>query len=313
MPTQPSVLAVCINWNGEDVLAGTLRSLQQSHYPALRIVVVDNASVDDSLAKVPASIPVFRLHENVGYGAAANRVIGPLVSTEAPADGWSQSAAPGNEGEFLWGYSPPDYFLILNNDLVLEPDAIENLLTFATARGPGIFGPKVLSDRDPNRLDAAWGHLTWSHVLCHFRGKNAADKIRWNQSRRVELLLGCSLLIHREVFKSVGLFDERFFMYHEEIDFLYRARQSDVPIYYCPVARVRHRGSHSTRERPLQKIFWVRRNAALFLRKHGPGLGRWSYFFFTLSLSLIYNTILLRSDRTRTILEGVREGMKVPL
>ncbi len=145
------------------------------------------------------------------------------------------------------------------------------MLELAREKGPGVYGPKVLLQDRPDRLDAAWGRITWSHVLSSFRGKGARDRGRFDRVRRVQLLLGCALLVHRRVFQDVGFFDEDYFMYHEEVDFLFRAGRRGYPCYYCPAARVHHRRAHSTRDKPLQRVFWVRRNTVLFLRKHQSG------------------------------------------
>lgn len=102
-------------------------------------------------------------------------------------------------------------------------------------------------------------------------------------------------------------------MYHEEVDFLYRAGCKGYPVYHCPSARAWHRGQHGTRDQPLQKVFWTRRNAVYFLRKHGAGMARWTYFFLTLCASLVYNLTLLRWPRARVICRGVKAGFRLPL
>ena len=294
MSTHRKVLAVCVNWNGQQVLAESLGALRQSHYRSLEIVVVDNASSDTSLALVPPEIRVLALDQNRGYAAALNAAI--RESQNAAEAGGSQSEAP-------------DYFYFLNNDIVVEPEGLCRLVQFAEEKGAGIYGPKILRYEDRSRLDSAWGRLNWSHVLCAYQGKGAPDGPRWNQVKPVELLLGCALLIHREIFEKVGLFDESFFMYHEEVDFLHRAAQMSYPIYYCPFAQALHRGAHSTRQSPLQKTFWIRRNTVLFFKKHEVGTWRWASFWSTLAASLLYNILLFRWRRVRTIFEGVREGL----
>lgn len=292
MSTDRKVLAVCVNWNGQQVLAETLSALSQSHYRSLEIVVVDNASTDGSLALVPPSIRVLALDQNRGYAAALNAAIRE-----------SQKSVG------IGGDEAPEYYYLLNNDIVVDPDALCQLVQFAEERGAGIYGPKILRHEDRSRLDAAWGHLNWSHVLCSYQGKGASDGPRWNHVKPVDLLLGCALLVHRQIFEKVGLFDESFFMYHEEVDFLYRAARMSYPIYYCPFAQALHRGAHSTRQRPQQKTFWIRRNTVLFFKKHEVGTWRWVFFWSTLVASLLYNILLFRWRRVRTILEGVREGL----
>lgn len=288
MPPDERVLAVVVNWNGREVLPQTLEALGSTLHPHLEIVVVDNGSTDGSAAAVPEPVRLVPLQENLGYAGGLNRVLRPAL-----------------EGGDDPGAQPPDHFLLLNNDVLVEPETVTRLLELAREKGPGIYGPKVLLQGRPDRLDAAWGRITWSHVLCSFRGKGARDGPRFGRVRRVQLLLGCALLVHRRVFRDVGLFDERFFMYHEEVDFLFRAGRCGYPAYYCPAARVRHRRAHSTRRQPLRRVEWVRRNTVLFLRKHRAGVWAWGCWGKTLVLSLLYNLLLLRLRRVTAIWRGI--------
>ena len=287
MSTPCKVLAICVNWNGGEVLAETVSSLLDSQYQPLETVVVDNASSDESIRNLPDSVEKAILPSNLGYGGALNAIIRKRLEK-----------------------APADYFLLLNNDVQLRADTILNLVDFARDKGAAVFGPRIVRLDDTGRLEAAWGSVTWSHVLADFRGENARkDLPRWNETRLVELLLGSALLVQHEVFRSIGLFDERFFMYHEEVDFLYRARMHGIPTYFCPTAEVVHHGGYATRGSPLKKTFWVRRNTVYFLRKHNASIWQWGYFWITLLGSLIYNLATLQWARLATIWRGVREGL----
>ena len=293
MPTDERVLAVVVNWNGRDVLPRTLEALGSTPCAKLEIAVVDNGSSDGSHALVPDTVRLVSLKENRGYGAGLNAVVRPALEEKEPD-----------------GKPAPDYFLLLNNDILVEPETIARLLEVAREKGPGVYGPKVLLQGSPDRLDAAWGRITWSHVHASFRGKGARDGRRFDRVRRVQLLMGCALLVHRRVFEETGLFDEAFFMYHEEVDFLFRAGRKGYPTYYCPAARVHHRRAHSTRDNPLQRVFWIRRNTVLFLRKHRAGAWAWGCWGKSLVLSLVWNVLLFRWRRVATIRRGVVAGMK---
>ena len=293
MPTDERVLALVVNWNGREVLPATLEALRSTVHPNIEIVVVDNASIDGSADMVRHPFNLTPLAENLGYGGALNAALRTLIP---PGDDTRSHIA--------------DYFLLLNNDILVEPETVSRLLETAREKGPGIYGPKVLLHGRPGRLDAAWGRITWSHVLSSFAGKGARDGGRYDRVRRVELLLGCALLVHPRVFQDVGLFDEDYFMYHEEVDFLFRAGRRGYPVYYCPEARVHHRRAHSTRDEPLKRVFWVRRNTVLFLRKHKAGAWAWGNWGKTLVLSLGWNIVLLRWQRVATIWRGVVAGMK---
>lgn len=296
MPPHERVLAICVNWNGQEVLADALKSLSWSQGVDLEIMVVDNASTDNSLDLVPPGVEVVLRSKNDGYGAAVNTVIGPhLAETDSNK------------------VTRPDYYLIINNDVVFEADTVRCLVEFARRKGPGIFGPRVVSHERPDHLEMAWGELTWSHVLARFRGKGERTGSHWDRDEPVTLLMGSVLLIHRTVFERIGLFDEDFFMYHEEVDFLYRSRQAGFKAYFCNGCQVRHRGGHSTRKEPWKRIYWIRRNTVLFFRKHKGSVSQWFYFFASLKMSILFNLLTLRWRRVGVILRGVRDGFSWPL
>ena len=190
MSTNATVLAVCVNWNGQEVLSETLASLLKSDYPQLDLLVVDNASTDGSLDQIPSSVKTLRLAENRGYGSALNAAV-RLVSDR-------QSAFQAGS------LAKPDYFLMLNNDMVLETEMVGELVQFAQRKGKGIFGPKILRYQEPNHLEAAWGRVDWSHVLAHYQGQGAPDGPQWSHPQSAQLILGSALLISREVFHEVA-------------------------------------------------------------------------------------------------------------
>jgi GT2 family glycosyltransferase len=286
------VLAICVNWNGGEWLHRTVRSLLASRHRALRLVVVDNASTDGSAENLSPEAEIVQMPHNSGYGGAINRIWQEVISGQRPE---------------------PDYYLLLNNDVVVGEEMVGQLVEFACARPRTICGPKILDLREPERLDMAYGHLAWNHVLASFVGKRALDGPLWNVVQQVSLLQGSVLLLEASVVKEVGLFDERYFMYHEEVDFLFRAAQQGYNAYYCPFAVASHRGAYSTRYTPLKKVFWTRRNTVYFMRKHGAGFARWARFALTLTGSLILNVGILKWSRAATIVKGVYAGFRMPV
>ncbi|HSR53401.1 MAG TPA: glycosyltransferase family 2 protein [Acidobacteriota bacterium] len=286
MEAVPKLTAVCVNYNGAEVLPVLLDCLRACSPPP-RLIVVDSASKDASAEDLGQDVEVVRLEENQGYAAALNAGIRQALSRPPRAD----------------------YFLLLNNDLEFEPSAVAALVECACSREAWVAGPKVVDRQRPWLMDAAWGRLTYSHVLTRFEGKGReADDYR--QTKSVDLLLGCALLVRRETFDRVGLFDPRYFMYHEEVDFLFRCKQAGLERLFCPRARFLHRGAYSTRRSPLRKVYWVRRNALYFMFKHQPGPAAWVRWAVTLAASLLFNLVTLRGRRLSAILRGVRDGFK---
>jgi hypothetical protein len=291
MQTVPKVTAVCINWNGGRSLRETVDSLLASDYPNLDILVVDNASTDNSTEGLPAAAGLLKLQDNTGYGEALNRGISFMEEKNRE--------------------KPARFFLALNNDIRLETDTISGLVSISLKNGPGIYGPSIVRMDDPEILEAAWGILTWSHVLTRLEGENApAASPPWNIFRKNVLLLGSVMLIHRDIFKAGILFDPLFFMYHEEVDFIYRAQQKGFPACYCPSVRARHYIGRGTKRNPLKKIYWTRRNSIYFLRKHGAGPAKWIKCLGTMSFSFLYNLAGFRFSRARAIAGGGLDGMR---
>ena len=290
MSTSPRILAVCVNWNGRAVLPAALASLRAGGVDP-PLIVVDNASTDGSPDWVDLSASrsrLLRLAENRGYGAAVNEAIRrrPTLFPEEP---------------------PPDWFLVFNNDVTFSPSALAGLIPFAESTGPGIYGPKIVRWDRPDLLEAAWGRITWGCALAHWVGVGSPAE-RWIETTRVPLLLGCALLIHRGVFERCGLFDEEYFLYHEEIDLAYRAARAGFPVYFRPDAVVRHRSGHSSGGDTLFRTYWTRRNTIVFLRKHRPGPGKWGRFLGSAAGSVLWNLLHRRFRRTGVILRGYRDG-----
>ncbi len=291
MQTVPKVAAVCVNWNGGDFLGPALESLLASDYPCIEVLVVDNASSDGSASRLPAGVGLLRLEENAGYGEALNRGMEYLEKNSSP---------PG-----------PGFFLALNNDVILEPDTVSSLVAFAAEKGPGIFGPAIVRLDDPARLEAAWGELTWSHVLTRLRGKNApADSSPWNRPAENVILLGSLLLIHRGVFDAGIRFDPNFFMYHEEVDFMHQAARKGFPTFYIPWVRARHHIGMGTRGDPLKKIYWTRRNSIYFLKKEKAGPGKWLRCLASMAGSFLWSAGSLRFGRAGAVAAGALDGLR---
>ncbi len=292
----PAVLAVCINWNGRLVLPAALQGLTSSSYQNLKVVVVDCASEDGSESLVAGDVTLIRMEQNRGYAAAINAA---LLQTE-------QFSSPDTS------LGRPDFFLLLNNDVEVPPELISELVSFASSKGPCVCGPQVVAHSGPGRLEASWGRVDWSHVLARFEDQSRPlESITDQEVRKVELLLGCALFIDSRVLESIGLWDETFFMYHEEIDWLYRCRMTGVPVYYCPFVRIRHHGGTGTKDAPLKKTYWLRRNTVLFLRKHGAGPVQWSFWAATLAGSLAWNLLTLEWKRVGRICRGVWDGFRL--
>jgi N-acetylglucosaminyl-diphospho-decaprenol L-rhamnosyltransferase len=192
------------------------------------VIVVDQASADGTAAWLADAHPEVRLvalEENVGFGAGNNR------------------------GAALAGGR---WLLLLNSDAFVRPGAVDELVRFAEARAAaGAVGPRLLwpdgrlqrsCRRFPTVFRLATEYLYLRKLAPHSRILNGFyyGEFAHDERRRVDWVTGACLLVRRELFEQLGGFDESFFLYSEEVDLLYRARQLGAETWYDPAAEVEH-------------------------------------------------------------------------
>jgi N-acetylglucosaminyl-diphospho-decaprenol L-rhamnosyltransferase len=255
----PSLDIVIVNWNTAHHLQACLRSVTASDRRGWRlgsVVVLDNASVDGSsnrldLEDLPATI--VRNEENRGFAAACNQ------------------GAAGLAGEYL---------LFLNPDTSLAPDALALTMAFMNEPGQrdvGICGvgmldsagsPGVSCARFPT-LSTFVGQATGLNRLMPrlFKPQHlAADECR--ATRDVDQVIGAFFLVRRSLFDLLGGFDERFFVYFEEVDFSWRARQLGYRSVHFAGASVLHHGGVSSGQVKATRLFYSLRSRMLYGFKH---------------------------------------------
>ncbi len=294
---------IIVNWNTRDLLARCLSSVVSGQSSAAdncqlttETFVVDNASADGSAAMVRERFPWVRLIENTengGFARANNQAI---------------------------RQSTGRYVLLLNPDTVVHPGALTALVTFMDAYPrAGACGPRLLNGdgalqvschpfptlgREFGRLfhlDALWPRARY-------------DMARWDPAtpRAVDVVQGACMMVRREALEQVGLLDEGYFIYTEEVDLCYRLHHADRPadhwplmdtetnlsnschswqIYWIPRAAVVHYGGQSTGQMPAEMFLRLYGSKVLYFRKH---YGRWR--------ARVYKLILLVAALARLAL-----------
>lgn len=245
---------VIINWNTRDLLAGCLRSIYETANDlAFEVFVVDNASADGSAAMVRERFPQVHLienRENVGFARANNQAI---------------QQATGR------------YVLLLNSDTEVKSGALAALLNFMEAHPQaGAAGPYLLN-ADGSLQPSCYPMLTpwrefWRLLFLAPLARRAAYPMgRWDAHipREVEVLKGACLLLRRAALEQVGLLDERYFIYTEEVDLCYRLARTGWKLYWVPQARVTHYGEGSTRQVAEAMYVQLYRSKVQFCRKMG--------------------------------------------
>ena len=256
---------VIVSYNTCNLLRACLRSVYAGQGDlSFEVCVVDNASSDGSASMVTREFPQVHLivnATNVGYPAANNQGLRSL--------GFANPAMPS-----------PAFALLLNSDTELPPNALKQMLDFMTAHpDAGIAGPKlVLPDgsldlacrRSFPTPEVSFYRLTGlSHLFPRSRrfGRYNLTYLDPDQVAEVDSVVGAFMMVRAEAIAQVGLMDEQFFMYGEDLDWAYRIRQAGWKVYYNPQVTVLHIKRASTRQNPRAQIEFYRA-MEIFYRKH---------------------------------------------
>jgi len=175
-------------------------------------------------------------------------------------------------------------------------------------------GAKVLSRTEPGRLWLAWGEVTWGPSLVALHGAGELDGPTYGSPRPVDWIAGCAMWLRAEALAAIGLLDEEFFAYHEEVDWCTRARAAGWRVVYCPTAVVLHRGGGVAGGPGAIRIrkYFAARNSILFARRHGS---RWQRLRLVgglatrLPLELLWHVPRGTVGEVLWKLRGVRDGL----
>lgn len=264
---QGAVAVVVLDWDGGAETLEALASAQANDCKP-QLVLVDNASTHPVL------------------GAARQRFPGILVVENPTNRGYAGGANAGLAAAAEAGCS---HAVVLNNDAICEPGAIDRLLELALEDPTvAVVGAKILDAAAPDHLLMAWGSLSWRQSLVVLVGEQAVDSEAWEGRRDVEWVSGCAILLSLRALSQVGFFDEAFFAYHEEVELCVRARKAGFRVVWTGAARIRHRGEGSSgRTYVSRKQYFVGRNMVRFVSLHGSFGQRCRFgFFFLFSLPL---------------------------
>jgi GT2 family glycosyltransferase len=255
--TSPLVSALIVSYNVRTSLLETLKAFYSSNYSPIEAIVVDNASVDESVEAVEAQQPkatVIRLEQNLGFGRANNAGLAAC------------------KGEFI---------LLLNPDVVVREDCVRILAEFlAENPAAGAVGPTL--KRPDGRLDLAARRSFPSptSALYRFLGLNRLfpKSPRFNRYNlghvstatvhEIDSGTAACLMVRRAAIDQVGFFDPDYFMYGEDLDLSYRLRAHQWKIYFVPDAVAVHLKGTSTRQAAGRMRYEFHRAMWLFHRKH---------------------------------------------
>ena len=249
-----SLWVVTVNWNKPELTEACLQSILQNGVPPSQMILVDNGSTDDSLAYFQKHLPSIRvIASDVNLGFAGGFNLGIHHAREAGAR----------------------YIFIVNNDTEVLPGTMETLYVQAKSLNADIAAPAIYYADQPDQLWSAGGDfssLFAAPVNAHQRNAPLPP-----EPIERGFLSGCALLIQRHVFDTIGAFDEDFFLYYEDLDFMKRADKAGFSRWLIPDAKLRHHVSASSEGALSPTVaYWMSRSSWLYFHKHAAF---WQWFF----------------------------------
>ncbi|MCW5863213.1 MAG: glycosyltransferase family 2 protein [Anaerolineae bacterium] len=264
-----AIAIVIVAWNQLDKTLDCLASVAALRTPPGRVVLVDNGSAPPLAEAVAGRFPaveVLRLPQNLGFAGGYNAGLRHVLA------------------------GAPAAVLLLNNDTLPAADALDQLIMAleekrltqgreeAGAQGAdgsrefiGLVTAKIYYAAEPERIWTVGANL---NVFLDLKdgGQGQRDTGQWAAPRDVDFAPFCGILVRREVFETVGLLDEAFFLYYEDMDYCRRARLAGWRIRLCPAAHILHAVSASSggRDSPLER-YWMAQSSGRYFRKHGRG------------------------------------------
>jgi len=253
------VSVVILNYNGFQNTIECIASMreQAKNSATIELIVIDNASQDrssETLRKIK-DITFIQNKQNLGYSGGNNIGIKYALRNKA------------------------DYICILNNDVKLDKNLIRNLIKSAES---GIVSPKIYfypgfefhaSRYKKSDLGKviwyAGGSIDWDNIIGIHRGVDEVDNGQYDKTEEIDYATGACIFAKREIFEKVGLFDEKYFLYLEDMDFSLRAKKSGYKIIYEPKAVMWHKNAASAGgSGSKMQDYYISRNRLLFAFKH---------------------------------------------
>jgi len=287
--TYPKVSIIILNWNGLEDTIECLEYLQKITYPNYEVIVVDNASEGNDVAalrqRFADSIHVIANDRNYGFPEGCN--IGMRYTLTKGAN----------------------YILLLNNDTVVDPEFLTEMVKVAEGRPSiGITGSKIYYYYQPNRIQAVGGKINWWLGDIETYGEEE-DIGQYDNIAEYDYVFGTSFLIKKAVIQKISLMDSSFFFGIEEYDYCTRARRAGFRVVYVPCSKVWHKAGASKAKLP-----YYPKTLEVIRKKSGRGMYKYYYRLFrnycppVLFVFPFLGAVVFRIDLWRRAIHLIRRG-----
>lgn len=288
MTTDPLVSIITINYRQAAVTNALLASLRKVCGPAFEVLIVDNASGEDDIARLDLSddyVRLLRSDRNLGFAGGNNLGI-------AEAKG--------------------DFILLLNNDTEVAPDFLTHMVaTFSMYPKVGAVSPKIRFFDHPDTIQYA-GFTAMNPFTLRMQavGHKEVDSGQYDLPRYTPFAHGCAMMVPRAVIEEVGNMPESYFLYYEEHDWSTQIRRAGYQIYYQPNSLVLHKESMSVQKNSPLKTYYLNRNRILYMRRNSKGLNRWLASLYMVFVSIPKHLIQFLLAKDANHWKAYRDALK---
>lgn len=300
-PPDVDLTIVVVNWNTKEHLERCLQSIYRPDVEtAFEVIVVDNASKDGSADVAEIQFPqtnVIRNDKNLGFSRAANQAI-------------------------ILGRG--SFFMLVNPDAVLQDKAIDRVVEFAREHPDvGIVGCKILNEdgslqpscrRFPTPAVGLFRNTFLGRLFPRNRYTRSYLMTDWDHMnlREVDWVSGACMLIRRETLSEIGIFDERYFMYCEDLDLCFRAHNAGWKVFYYPRAVAVHRKGASSDQAQLRCVVTFHRSLYKFFNKYFAKARFLPYRWFVGLLLVVRAAAIIAKYAVRRLLGTLRSRKPRP-
>ena len=293
MSNLEKIAIILVNYNGKEYNEECIKSIFESSYKNLEVIVVDNDSKDGSpellREQFGDKINLIMAEENLGFSGANN-----IGIKKALEDGC-------------------DYVVLLNNDTLIDKDLIYNMLNASKEENDAVISPKIYYYDNKDIIWSAGADMRWKKGVTDQRGINQKDNGSYNKREEVEFGTGCCLFIPSKVIKEVGYLTDDYFLYYEDTDYCMRVRERGFKIVYEPTAILYHKESASTGGN-LSKlyIYYNTRNRLIFNKRFNSKnkMSYMPYFYVSRLVKCALWAIKGRSDLVRITFSAINDYRK---
>lgn len=296
MGKQPQVTIGILNWNEWHFTVDLIKSLNKIDYNNYNIIVLDNGSKDNSFRELrklekKGKITLLKSKKNIGFTGGNNYILNKVIK----------------EGK-------SDYILLLNNDTIVNKDFLKEMVCFLEKNDSvGVVGPFIYSKERTINMDSSPGLFNFYIGGSKRYKKWKSFGIKIKSPLKVDYLSGCCWLIKKDVVKKTKGFNDKYFIYNEEVEWAYRIKKEDYLLFLIPTSKIFHIGQATTKKISGFKQYYQIRNIIWFERQYANTLQLVIFFMYLFGYKLPKNILLNFFDKNGKekilmLLKGLRDG-----